>query len=131
MNLKSRNKIDASFSMSSMTDIVFLLLIFFLLTSSLIPTNVLELKLPSADGETLQQEQVIVSINNDGQFFVGENPIDKQQLESSLNELMRNLPEGGFILQAEENTYTKDIVYVMDIANRNKYKMVLATQPHE
>lgn len=131
MKLKSRNKIDASFSMSSMTDIVFLLLIFFVLTSTLAPINVLDLKLPSADGETVQDEQVVVSINNDGQFFIGENPIDKQQLESFLIDAFQNIPEGGFILQAEENTYTKDIVYVMDIANRNQYKMVLATQPHE
>lgn len=131
MKLKSRNKIDASFSMSSMTDIVFLLLIFFVLTSTLAPINVLDLKLPSADGETVQDEQVVVSINNDGQFFIGENPIDKQQLESFLRDAFQNIPEGGFILQAEENTYTKDIVYVMDIANRNQYKMVLATQPHE
>lgn len=131
MKLKSRNKIDASFSMSSMTDIVFLLLIFFVLTSTISPINVLDLKLPSADGETIQEEQVVVSINNEGQFFIGENPIDKQELEMFLNNALSNLSEGGFILQAEENTYTKDIVFVMDIANRNQYKMVLATQPNE
>lgn len=131
MNLRSRNKIDPNFSMSSMTDIVFLLLIFFLLTSSLVPSNVLELKLPKADGETLQQEQVIVSINNEGEYFVGERTIPKQQLEMELNALLANMPEAAFVLQAEENTYTKDIVYVMDVANRNRYKMVLATQPNE
>ncbi len=131
MELRSRNKIDPSFSMSSMTDIVFLLLIFFLLTSSLVPSNVLELKLPKADGETVQQEQVIVSINNEGEYFVGERNINKDQLEFELNNILQNVPEGSFVLQAEENTYTKDIVFVMDVANRNKYKMVLATQPNE
>ena len=131
MELKSRNKIDPSFSMSSMTDIVFLLLIFFLLTSTLVSSNVLELKLPKADGETVQQEQVIVSINNEGQYFIGEKPIPQQQLEMELNAALSGDQGGAFVLQAEENTYTKDIVYVMDVANKNHYKMVLATQPNE
>lgn len=131
MNLRSRNKIDPNFSMSSMTDIVFLLLIFFLLTSTLVPSNVLELKLPKADGENVQQEQVMVSINNDGQFFLGEKEIQKQQLEMELNQALQGAESGSFVLQAEENTYTKDIVYVMDVANKNHYKMVLATQPND
>lgn len=131
MNLRPRNKIDPSFSMSSMTDIVFLLLIFFLLTSTMIPTNILDLKLPKADGETAQQEQIMVSINNEGTFFLGENETPKEQLELELNQIFGNKKDASFVLQAEENVYTKDLVYVMDIANRNKYKMVLATQPNE
>lgn len=131
MELRTRNKIDPTFSMSSMTDIVFLLLIFFLLTSTLVPSNVLELKLPKADGETVQQEQVIVSIDNEGKFFVGEQEIPKQQLEMQLNQKFDGIEEGAFVLQAEENTYTKDVVFVMDVANRNGYKMVLATEPNE
>ena len=131
MELKSRNKIDPSFSMSSMTDIVFLLLIFFLLTSTLVPSNVLELKLPKADGENVQQEIVVVSINNEGDYFIGEKEIPKQQLEIELNHALQGDTDAAFVLQAEENTYTKDIVYVMDIANKNQYKMVLATQPNE
>lgn len=131
MNLRPRNKIDPSFSMSSMTDIVFLLLIFFLLTSTMIPTNILDLKLPKADGETAQQEQIMVSINNEGTFFLGENETPKEQLELELNQIFRNKKDASFVLQAEENVYTKDLVYVMDIANKNKYKMVLATQPNE
>ncbi|MDO5509132.1 MAG: biopolymer transporter ExbD [Weeksellaceae bacterium] len=131
MNLRSRNKIDPSFSMSSMTDIVFLLLIFFLLTSTMVPTNILDLKLPKADGEAVQQESVMVSINNDGVFFIGEEPIQKEQLEALLRMQFEGIAEPAFILQAEEDTYTKDVVYVMDIANRNHYKMVLAAQPHD
>lgn len=131
MNLRPRNKIDPSFSMSSMTDIVFLLLIFFLLTSTMIPSNILDLKLPKADGETAQQEQIMVSINNEGTFFLGENETPKEQLELELNQIFGNKKDASFVLQAEENVYTKDLVYVMDIANRNKYKMVLATQPNE
>lgn len=131
MNLRPRNKIDPSFSMSSMTDIVFLLLIFFLLTSTMIPTNILDLELPKADGETAQQEQIMVSINNEGVFFLGENETPKEQLELELNQIFGNKKDASFVLQAEENVYTKDLVYVMDIANRNKYKMVLATQPNE
>lgn len=131
MELRSRNKINPNFSMSSMTDIVFLLLIFFLLTSTLVPSNVLELKLPKADGESVQQEQIMVSLKNDGQFYVGDKAIPKQQLEMELNQIFEGKEDASFVLQAEEETYTKDIVYVMDVANRNQYKMVLATEPNE
>lgn len=131
MELRSRNKINPNFSMSSMTDIVFLLLIFFLLTSTLVPSNVLELKLPKADGESVQQEQIMVSVKNDGQFYVGDKAIPKQQLEMELNQIFEGQEDASFVLQAEEETYTKDIVYVMDVANRNQYKMVLATEPNE
>lgn len=131
MNLKSRNKIDPSFSMSSMTDIVFLLLIFFLLTSTMVPNNVLNLKLPKANGTTTQQEQVMVSIDNAGLFYIGQKQVAKEQLENQLNQLFAGNAEASFVLQAEEKTYTQDLVYVMDIANRNGYKMVLATQPKD
>ncbi|MXV39045.1 biopolymer transporter ExbD [Flavobacteriaceae bacterium Ap0902] len=131
MDLKSRNKIDPNFSMSSMTDIVFLLLIFFLLTSTMVPTNVLDLKLPKANGTSVQQEQVTVSIDNNGLYYLGENQIGRAQLEENLKGLLNNQTDAAFILQAEEESTTGDIVFVMDIANRNGYKMVLATQPKD
>lgn len=131
MNLRGRNKISADFSMSSMTDIVFLLLIFFMLTSTMVSTNVLNLELPKADGAPAQEKQVIVSINNEGKYFIDKNNINKESLERELKTLFGNQPDASFILQAEEKTFTKDIVYVMDIANRNHYKMVLATEPNE
>lgn len=131
MDLRSRNKIDPSFSMSSMTDIVFLLLIFFLLTSTMAPTNVLDLVLPKADGDTVQEKRVMVSINNQGQYFLDNEMLPKEQLESQLKALFAEQKEPSFILQAEEKTITKDLVYVMDIANRNHIKMVLAAEPNE
>lgn len=129
MNLRGRNKINANFSMSSMTDIVFLLLIFFMLTSTMISTNVLNLELPKANGAPAQEKQVIVNINNNGEYFIGKTAIVKADLENQLKNTFKDNTEPSFILQAEDKTFTKDIVYVMDIANRNHYKMVLATEP--
>lgn len=117
--------------MSSMTDIVFLLLIFFMLTSTMVSTNVLNLQLPKADGAPANEKQLIVSINNEGQYFIDKTPIAKEQLEPQLKVIFKDNQEPAFILQAEEKAYTKDIVYVMDVANRNHYKMVLATEPNE
>lgn len=131
MDIRGRNKINPDFSMSSMTDIVFLLLIFFMLTSTMVSTNVLNLQLPKANGSPANDKQLIVSINNQGQYFIDKAPINKEQLESKLKSIFKEDQEPSFILQAEEKAYTKDIVYVMDVANRNHYKMVLATEPNE
>lgn len=131
MNLKSRNKISPNFSMSSMTDIVFLLLIFFMLTSTMVSTNVLNLELPKADGAPAQEKQLIININNQGDFFIDTTPITKEAMEMELKQRFANKEQPSFILQAEDKTYTQDIVYIMDIANRNHYKMVLATAPNE
>lgn len=131
MDIRGRNKINPDFSMSSMTDIVFLLLIFFMLTSTMVSTNVLNLQLPKANGSPANDKQLIVSINNQGQYFIDKAPINKEQLESKLKSIFKEDQEPAFILQAEEKAYTKDIVYVMDVANRNHYKMVLATEPNE
>lgn len=127
MNLRSQNKISPEFSMSSMTDIVFLLLIFFMLTSTMVSTNVLNLELPKADGETVQEQQPwVLSINNEGVYYLNSEPIAKEEVEAKLKSSL-GTEEPAFILQAEKKVYTEDIVYVMDIANRNQFKMVLAT----
>ena len=133
MDLRGRNKISPDFSVSSMTDIVFLLLIFFMLTSTMVSTNVLNLELPKANGTPAGevQKDLVISINNNGDYFIDKAPIVKENLEGELKTIFQGKQEPAFILQAEEKTFTKDIVYVMDIANRNHYKMVLATEPNE
>lgn len=133
MDLRGRNKINPDFSMSSMTDIVFLLLIFFMLTSTMVSTNVLNLELPKANGTPAGeiQNDLVISINNNGDYFIDKTPIAKENLERELKTVFQEKEESSFILQAEDKTFTKDIVYVMDIANRNHYKMVLATEPNE
>lgn len=129
MNLRGRNKVSAEFSMSSMTDIVFLLLVFFLLTSPTITPNALDLILPKASGKTSNVQKASVSITKDRAFYVDNERISEYSIEKELNRILAGQEEPTIILRAEEGVPIEDAVFVMDIANRNKYKVVLAVRP--
>jgi|TARA_B100001540_G_scaffold204726_1_gene180355 biopolymer transport protein ExbD len=130
MALKSRNKVSPNFNMSSMTDIVFLLLIFFMLTSTLVSPNALKLLLPNSKSKTLEKQTISVSINKDLDFYINENQVIENNLESELKEVLSNQKEPAIILHADKTVDIEHVVKVMDIAYRNKYKIVLATKPN-
>lgn len=129
MNIKGRNKVTPEFNMSSMTDIVFLLLIFFMLTSTMVTTNALDLVLPKAKGKTDSNKNVAVSINKDLEFFIDKDPVSEAELESKLLPLFAEDKEKAIILRAEEGVPIEKAVSVLDIANRNQIKVVLAVRP--
>ncbi|MBP4141414.1 biopolymer transporter ExbD [Flavobacterium sp. I-SCBP12n] len=129
MNLRGRNKVSAEFNMSSMTDIVFLLLIFFMLTSTMVTTNALDLVLPKAKGKTDSNKNISVSINKDLEFFIDKEPVSETELESKLLSLLSADKEKAIILRAEEGVPIEKAVNVLDIANRNQIKVVLAVRP--
>lgn len=129
MNLRGRNKVTPEFNMSSMTDIVFLLLIFFMLTSTMVTTNALDLVLPKAKGKTDSNKNVAVSINKDLEFFIDKDPVSEAELESKLLPLFAEDKEKAIILRAEEGVPIEKAVSVLDIANRNQIKVVLAVRP--
>ena len=129
MNLRGRNKVSPEFSMSSMTDIVFLLLIFFMLTSPVINPEALDLILPKAKGKTTSVQNVSVSITKDLQFYVDDQRITQSSLESTLKTKLAGEEKPTIILRAEEGVPIEKAVNVMDIANRNSYKIVLAVKP--
>ncbi|CAM3633879.1 biopolymer transporter ExbD [Flavobacterium gelidilacus] len=128
---KTRNKVSTEFNMSSMTDIVFLLLIFFMITSTMVTTNALDLVLPKAKGKTDSNKNTTVNITKDLQFFVDKDPIDETQLEAQLLTILPGVEDKGraIILRAEQGVPIEKAVYVMDIANRNQIKIVLAVDP--
>jgi len=129
MNLRGRNKVSADFSMSSMTDIVFLLLVFFLLTSPAITPEALDLILPKAQGKTTNVQNLSVSINDKQQFYVNDSRVSEQKLETVLNSKLNGEKNPTIILRTDETVTMQKAVKVMDIANRNKYKVVLAVKP--
>ncbi len=131
MNLRSRNKVSADFSMSSMTDIVFLLLIFFMLTSPAITPEALDLILPKAKGKTTNKSNLSVSITKDLQVYIDNDRISNSALESTLITRLAGVDDPTIILRAEEGVPIEKAVNVMDIANRNKYKIVLAVKPEK
>ena len=128
MKLKSRNKVSPDFSMASMTDIVFLLLVFFMLTSN--SPNPLDLLLPKAKGKSTNTQNVSVSINKDLEYFVNGEKINGEYMEIELKKALKEQENPTIILRAEESVAIKEAVHVMDIANRNKYKVILAVRPN-
>lgn len=130
MVLRSRNKVSPDFNMSSMTDIVFLLLIFFMLTSTLVSPNALKLLLPNSKAKTLEKQTVSVSITKEIDFFINERKVTENNLERELKLLLGNKQEAAIILHTDKTVDIEFVVKVMDIAYRNKYKIVLATTPN-
>ena len=130
MNLRGRNKVSPEFSMSSMTDIVFLLLVFFLLTSPQITPEALDLILPKATGKTTNVQNISVSINKELQIYVNDERVTSSSLEQILKTKLQGVEDPTIILRAEEGVPIEKAVDVMDIANRNRYKIVLAVRPN-
>ena len=127
MNLRGRNKVSAEFSMSSMTDIVFLLLVFFMLTSN--APNALDLLLPKSKGKTTTQQSVAVSITKDLVYYVDSKQTTEEELENVLAGVLQDDEEASIMLRAEQGVPIEKAAAVMDIAYRNRYKIVLAVKP--
>ena len=129
MEIRGRNKINPNFNMSSMTDIVFLLLIFFMLTSTLVTVNALDILLPKAQGKTENKKSVAVSITKNLDFFIDTKKVKEGNLEQSLLENLKTEDNPTIVLRAEEGVPIEKAVKVLDIANRNKIKVILAVRP--
>ena len=127
MKLSGRNKIKPEFNMSSMTDVVFLLLIFFMIASTLAKQlNTIEVKLPQAEGKSENRNTVAVTIRTSNRFYIDEQAVSKRNLQNRLIGQMKSLSSPSVILRADKKVPLDDVVYVMNIANRNGIKIVLA-----
>ena len=135
MALKRITKADPNISMSSMTDIVFLLLIFFLVTSTLVNPNALKLLLPKSTGQVGAKATVSVSIKDWGEdrytYHINgdEQPVAFEEIEDGLVDLLQNEEDPTFSIYSDQSVPIGEIVQVMNIAKRNHYKVILATQP--
>jgi len=129
-------KVSAETSMSSMTDLVFLLLIFFLITSTLVNPNALKLLLPKSTNQVSDTPTVSVSIKDwhDGATYTyyingGEPPVAEEEVEGHLVTLLQSEEDPTFSIYADESVPVGRIVDMMNIAKRNHYKVILATSP--
>jgi len=135
MPIQTRNKINASFSMASMSDLVFLLLIFFMITSTLVAPNAIKLLLPSSNSKTMAKQTVTVYINENENFFVEEFQVNEDILESQIAQKLEGQTEGTVVLRANKTVPVQDIVTVIDAVNGinqkngTKHKVILATVP--
>ncbi len=131
MNIRGRNKVSPEFNMSSMTDIVFLLLIFFMIASTLVSTSAIDILLPKASGKTENKKSVAVSIKKDLTYYIDSKRVGESVLESELVAALSSEEKPTVILRAEKSVPVENVVKVMDIANRNKFKVILAVKPND
>lgn len=128
MELKRKNRVNAEFSMASMTDIIFLLLIFFMITSSAISQSAIDVKLPKATATNPSvQDPSTVTIKEDGKYFVNDKAISKEELENYLVNTLKGETTPSFTIRADENTKHKDVVFVMSIAETHHFNLAIAT----
>ena len=118
------------FNMSSMTDVVFLLLIFFMLASTLVTTNAIDIILPKASGKTENKKSVAVSITQDLRYYIDQKLVGVSVLEPELKAAVSDMEKPTIVLRAEKSVPVENVVTVMDIANRNKFKVILAVKPN-
>lgn len=128
MALQSKHKADASFSMSSMTDIIFLLLIFFMLTSSFITPSGLPVSLPSSKSSTLEFQKVSVTVTENLEFFVNDKEVTKSTLKAELSRVLEP-GQGIVVLHIDKSVPTEQLVFVADIATQLEAKVSIATKP--
>ena len=130
MALKRGNKVDVAFNMSSMTDIVFLLLVFFIVLSTLVSPYGLNVKLPkSSEIQPPIKKNYTITITKDPIFALNGEEMDIVSLEATLKSKMQGIDEPGIVIKADEMVPHGFVVQIMDIAYRNKYKVVIATKP--
>jgi biopolymer transport protein ExbD len=135
MALKRRNKISAAFSMASMTDIVFLLLIFFMLSSTLVAPNALKLLLPQSNNQTAAKPVTTISITKDLQYYINDEGqlkrVDFLEIEPFLVQKYGGTPEAYISLHTDRSVPVEYVVKLMNVAMKNKFKMIIATAPED
>jgi biopolymer transport protein ExbD len=129
MALSQRNKISINFSSVGMTDVVFNLLIFFMLTSTLVHPSAIKLLLPKGSTQTSAKPQTSVSITSDLNYYIEKQPVSFEQIESILKQKLGSNPDTYIALHADKSVPFENVVKVLDIAQRNNYKLIIATSP--
>ena len=130
MDIKGRNKISAAFSMSSMSDLVFLLLIFFIILSTMVSPYALPVDLPNSSNKSKEKQNIAVRIDKDLIYSVNNQIIDKSLLESTILSIPIKGDERKIILHVDKKVPSGSLVEVLDIAKKNEWKIVLATKPN-
>ena len=128
MNLRGRNKVNPNFNMSSMTDVVFLLLIFFMLTSTLVTVSAIDVVLPKAGGKTENQNSVSVSVTKEAFFYIDKTKVDGHNLELQLLDKVGIDKQKTVVIRGDKEAPYKSVMKIIDIANKNKLKMILAVK---
>ena len=129
MAIKRGSKVDVGFSASSMTDLIFLLLLFMMLSTTLINPNAVKLTLPKSSNQLKEKPYTTVSINSDLGYFVETTPVSFERLEETLVAKLTGTEDPTVSLHCDKTVAVDEVVKVMNIAKDNNYKLILATTP--
>ena len=128
MKISRRNKANPEFSLAAMTDVILLLLIFFMITSSAANQNAIDVKLPKGESEAMDiPNPLSVSIKPDGSYFIDEKQVQRNELENLIVNRLQNVTSPSFTIRADKDCLHKDVVFVMEIAEKHKYNIAIAT----
>lgn len=133
MAIRSRNKRKIDFNSSSMADLVFLLLIFFMLTSTLIAPNAIKLLLPSSNSKTMSKQTITVYVDENNQYYLEEKAINEGALQAEIHAALAGQIEGTVVIRSDKSVAVQHIVNIIDAVNEinkatdNKHKVLLAT----
>jgi biopolymer transport protein ExbD len=129
MNLRQKNKAGAEIFTSAMNDIMFFLMLFFIIVSTLLNPNVIKLSLPSAKNtQSLHKKEILLSVNKDLQYFVNNQQVPFEQLQSVLSVEANKDKEAFVVLRCDKTLAIQQLVNVLEIGNKLNVKMILATQ---
>jgi biopolymer transport protein ExbD len=129
MAISSRNRVSISFSSTGMTDVVFNLLIFFMLTSTLVHPTALKLILPQGSTQTSAKPQTTVSITRDLKFYVEQQQVNIEDMEAVLRQKLGENPDTYIALHVDKSVPFENAVKIMNIAQANNYRLIIATSP--
>ena len=131
MNIRSKNRINAEFSMSSMTDIIFLLLIFFMLTSNFVTPSGLPVSLPSSKTSDIVMQKISITISEDLEYYLNDKKIAPEEIEQQLTALLQGTEEGAVVLHVDKSVPVEHLARVAGIAKNLNASVTLATVPAE
>lgn len=130
MAIASRNKRSVNFAMSGMTDIVFLLLIFFMITSTLIVPAAQDVELPESNNQTQANPVLVISITPDKTIFLEDQSYSLNELEPVLRKMLEPYGDTPTVrLNADKNLAMEEVFAILNIAKRNRYRIILGTKP--
>jgi biopolymer transport protein ExbD len=136
MALKRRSKVNPDFSMASMTDVIFLLLLFFMISSTVVTPNAIKVTLPQSQKQTSAKPLTRLTIDANLNYYVAvgkqkERKVSFDEITPFLQESREKEPEMFVMLYADESVPYREVVKILNIANENKFKMALATRPQK
>jgi len=128
MKYRRRSRLSSEVNASSLNDIMFFLLLFFLIVSTLVNPSVIKILLPKAsNAQALSKQQVTITITKYLQYYIDNTPVPFDDLEAQLGQKVSTIPDATVVIRADKELQLQDVVNILEMGNRLKVKMILAT----